>query len=138
MLRFWRSWKNSLEITMLRPCLLNSGSVGSSHATSLGISRSISRKNLDVASPRNHATACLLAPLTPRYLALRNREGWTMSHDRFEPKGEVLTNQQRAEQKLAVANCSVLADETPFSACSSNGGFWSGKVELLYLSMGID
>jgi hypothetical protein len=46
-----------------------------------------------------------------------------MSHDRFEPKGEVLTNQQRAEQKLAVANYSVRADETPFSACSSNGGF---------------
>jgi hypothetical protein len=52
-----------------------------------------------------------------------------MSHDRFEPKGEVLTNQQRAEQKQAVANYSVRADETPFSACSSNGGFWSRKVE---------
>src|SRR5712672_1940910 len=26
MLGFWRSWKNSLEISMLRPCLLISGS----------------------------------------------------------------------------------------------------------------
>jgi hypothetical protein len=56
----------------------------------------------------------------------------------LKPKVEVLTGQRRAEQEFLAANGTCSSDETHFPAVAQTVGFGSGRLKMLYFSMGID